>query len=122
MCRVCLGCLLVLVFERLSTVCLACGFVLLMPSFFALVCVGGVLLSQVPRSSSSLNTGDVFILDAGLQLYLWNGPEANMYEKSKGALAMQRIKVGFFLKISMPLVCMACIGLVFNLVWCCGIA
>ena len=77
---------------------------------------------QVPRSSSSLNTGDVFILDAGLQLYLWNGPEANMYEKSKGALAMQRIKVGFFLKISMPLVYVACIGLVFNLVWFCGIA
>eukprot|EP00904_Undaria_pinnatifida_P007549 jgi/Undpi1/3924/HiC_scaffold_16.g07292.m1 len=51
-----------------------------------------VRISEVPRSSSSLNTGDVFILDAGLQLYLWNGPEANMYEKSKGALAMQRIK------------------------------
>lgn len=49
--------------------------------------------AQVPCTSASLNTGDVFILDAGLQLYLWNGPDANMYEKSKGALAMQRIKV-----------------------------
>ena len=49
--------------------------------------------AQVPCTTGSLNTGDVFILDAGLQLYLWNGPDANMYEKSKGALAMQRIKV-----------------------------
>ena len=49
--------------------------------------------AQVPCTSASLNTGDVFILDAGLKLYLWNGPDANMYEKSKGALAMQRIKV-----------------------------
>ncbi|CAM9995060.1 unnamed protein product, partial [Laminaria digitata] len=52
-----------------------------------------VRISEVPCTSASLNTGDVFILDAGLQLYLWHGPDANMYEKSKGALAMQRIKV-----------------------------
>ena len=48
---------------------------------------------QVPCSTDSLNTGDVFILDAGLKLYLWSGAEANMYEKSKGVQTMQRIKV-----------------------------
>lgn len=41
----------------------------------------------------SLNTGDVFILDAGLKLFLWSGESANMYEKSKGVQMMQRIKV-----------------------------
>lgn len=48
---------------------------------------------QVPCSTDSLNTGDVFILDAGLKLYLWSGADANMYEKSKGVQTMQRIKV-----------------------------
>ncbi|CAM9905149.1 unnamed protein product, partial [Sphacelaria rigidula] len=51
-----------------------------------------VRCSEVPCSSSSLNTGDVFILDAGLKLFLWSGPEANMYEKSKGLQTMQRIR------------------------------
>ena len=51
------------------------------------------IINQVPCSSDSLNTGDVFILDAGLKLYLWSGENANMYEKSKGVQTMQRIKV-----------------------------
>ncbi|CAN0099992.1 unnamed protein product [Ascophyllum nodosum] len=51
-----------------------------------------VRVSEVPCSSASLNTGDVFILDAGLKLYLWSGPEANMYEKAKSLQTMQRIK------------------------------
>lgn len=50
-------------------------------------------IDQVPCSTDSLNTGDVFILDAGLKLYLWSGENANMYEKSKGVQTMQRIKV-----------------------------
>lgn len=49
--------------------------------------------SKVPCSASSLNNGDVFILDAGLNLYLWSGVDANMYEKSQGVQVMQRIKV-----------------------------
>lgn len=32
---------------------------------------------------SSLNSGDVFILDAGLILYQWNGKDASRSEKSK---------------------------------------
>eukprot|EP00752_Nemacystus_decipiens_P014256 g12677.t1 len=51
-----------------------------------------VRVSEVPCSTDSLNTGDVFILDAGLKLYLWSGENANMYEKSKGVQTMQRIK------------------------------
>ncbi|CAN0175582.1 unnamed protein product, partial [Ectocarpus sp. 4 AP-2014] len=51
-----------------------------------------VRVSEVPCSTDSLNNGDVFILDAGLKLYLWSGPDANMYEKSKGVQSMQRIK------------------------------
>lgn len=43
--------------------------------------------------TDSLNTGDVFILDAGLTLYLWTGENANMYEKSQGVQFLQRIKV-----------------------------
>ena len=34
---------------------------------------------------TSLNTGDVFILDLGLKLFQWNGPDANKYEKAKAA-------------------------------------
>jgi len=35
--------------------------------------------------ASALNQGDVFILDAGLAIYVWIGDEANAFEKSKGA-------------------------------------
>ena len=33
-------------------------------------------VQQVPFKASSLNKGDVFVLDGGLQLWQWNGPEA----------------------------------------------
>jgi advillin len=44
---------------------------------------------QVPVASSSLNDGDVFILDLGLTLYQFNGKQANRWEKTKG-LEMSR--------------------------------
>jgi len=44
-----------------------------------------VYVDEVPMSVSSLNQGDVFILDMGLKLYQWNG------SKSSGA---ERIKAG----------------------------
>ena len=37
----------------------------------------------VPLAASSLNAGDVFILDLGLTIYQWNGSEANKKEKAK---------------------------------------
>jgi len=39
--------------------------------------------TSVPVSTSSLNTGDVFILDQGLNIYQWNGSKAAGIEKHK---------------------------------------
>jgi len=44
-----------------------------------------VRVTQVELSHKSLNSGDVFILDAGLDLYQWNGRKAGPQEKAKGA-------------------------------------
>jgi len=40
-------------------------------------------VQQVEFKASSLNKGDVFVLDGGLQLFQWNGPEANPAEKRR---------------------------------------
>jgi len=48
--------------------------------------------SEVPVAASSLNKGDVFILDAGLKIYTWIGPEANAFEKMKGAALAQNLQ------------------------------
>ena len=44
-----------------------------------------VRVTQVDMSAKSLNSGDVFILDAGLDIYQWNGKKAGPQEKAKGA-------------------------------------
>ena len=41
---------------------------------------------QVPVLASSLNDGDVFILDAGVGVYTFIGSKADPFEKSKGAM------------------------------------
>lgn len=51
-----------------------------------------VRVNEVPANNQSLNTGDVFILDLGLQLFIYNGAEANRYEKAKGVEVTQKIK------------------------------
>eukprot|EP00466_Bigelowiella_natans_P006920 jgi/Bigna1/86413/estExt_fgenesh1_pg.C_100194 len=51
-----------------------------------------VLVSQVEMKSSSLNEGDVFILDCGLTLYRWIGSKANKYEKFKSMEVANKIK------------------------------
>lgn len=51
-----------------------------------------VRVTEVPLSNQSLNTGDVFILDLGLQLYIYNGQHANRYEKAKGVEVSQKIR------------------------------
>jgi len=51
-----------------------------------------VRVSQVELKTSSLNEGDVFILDLGLTLFQWNGSEANKYEKFKGLEMITVIK------------------------------
>lgn len=42
-----------------------------------------VRVMEVPLKSSSLNAGDVFVLDLGKKLMQWNGSEANKKEKAK---------------------------------------
>jgi hypothetical protein len=42
-----------------------------------------VRCTEVACESASLNTGDVFILDMGLQIFQWNGASANRHEISK---------------------------------------
>jgi hypothetical protein len=49
-------------------------------------------VNEVPTAHASLNTGDVFILDKGLTLFLYNGAQANRYEKAKGVEVIQKIK------------------------------
>jgi gelsolin len=43
-----------------------------------------LVIREVPLSHTSLNSGDVFILDAGLKLYQFNGAKSNIAEKRKG--------------------------------------
>lgn len=43
-----------------------------------------VRVIQVPIKVSSLNDGDVFVVDAGLELFQWNGKTAGVWEKRKG--------------------------------------
>lgn len=45
-----------------------------------------VRVSQVPIDVKSLNEGDVFILDAGLKLYQWQGKKAGKNEKARAGL------------------------------------
>lgn len=51
-----------------------------------------VRVSPVPVALSSLNKGDVFVLDKGLTIFVFNGPTANKYEKTKGLEVARRIK------------------------------
>jgi len=44
---------------------------------------GKLVVRQVPLSFQSLNSGDVFILDAGLKIYQWNGSSSSGQEKQK---------------------------------------
>ena len=50
-----------------------------------------VRVRQVPIARSSLNKGDVFILDAGLKIFIFNGPTCNKFEKAKGIEVAQAI-------------------------------
>jgi len=51
-----------------------------------------VRVSEVPNHVSSLNSGDVFILDAGKVIIQWNGSKAGVMEKAKGAEISQAIE------------------------------
>jgi len=51
-----------------------------------------IQVRQVPFDISSLNSGDVFILDLGLQLFQFNGSSSGLFEKHKGAEVVSRIR------------------------------
>jgi gelsolin len=49
---------------------------------------------EVPVKANSLDLGDTFILDAGLKVYVFIGPESNAFEKSKGGALAHNIVSG----------------------------
>jgi len=50
-----------------------------------------VRVTEVPLERASLNSGDVFVLDAGLRIWQWNGSKSGPMEKSKGATLTRAI-------------------------------
>jgi hypothetical protein len=46
----------------------------------------------VESSAASLNDGDVFILDMGLEIYQWNGASCNRMEKAKALTVCTRLR------------------------------
>jgi len=51
-----------------------------------------ITIDQVPAAKSRLQSGDVFILDAGLKIYQWNGSGANAFEKNKAMQFVNELK------------------------------
>eukprot|EP00457_Paulinella_chromatophora_P007581 gb/GEZN01007604.1/.p1 GENE.gb/GEZN01007604.1/~~gb/GEZN01007604.1/.p1 ORF type:complete len:371 (-),score=80.83 gb/GEZN01007604.1/:331-1443(-) len=51
-----------------------------------------VKVVQVPLSKDSLNQGDSFLLDMGMEIIQWNGPMAGVNEKRKGGEMIQSLK------------------------------
>eukprot|EP01111_Echinosteliopsis_oligospora_P001710 TRINITY_DN124_c0_g1_i1.p1 TRINITY_DN124_c0_g1~~TRINITY_DN124_c0_g1_i1.p1 ORF type:complete len:375 (+),score=121.39 TRINITY_DN124_c0_g1_i1:25-1125(+) len=51
-----------------------------------------IRVKEVPLTSGSLNSGDVFILDAGTTIIQWNGSASGAMEKAKGASVAQAIE------------------------------
>lgn len=44
-----------------------------------------LVVSEVTKAAASMNHGDIFIVDAGLKLYQWNGSASGPFEKNKAA-------------------------------------
>jgi hypothetical protein len=51
-----------------------------------------IRVSEVPLACSSLNMGDVFLLDAGLQLIQWNGPGSGARERRSAMEYIVKVK------------------------------
>jgi gelsolin len=51
-----------------------------------------IRVKEVPLTHNSLNSGDVFIVDAGKNIIQWNGSKAGIMEKAKGAEISQAIE------------------------------
>eukprot|EP00049_Salpingoeca_infusionum_P017156 m.351941 g.351941 ORF g.351941 m.351941 type:complete len:836 (+) comp16405_c0_seq1:595-3102(+) len=51
-----------------------------------------IRVSQVKLEAASMNSGDVFILDAGRSLFQWNGKDSSRVEKVKALEVISRIR------------------------------
>jgi len=51
-----------------------------------------IRVTQTKLDRSHLNDGDVFILDAGLQLWQWNGKQSTIFEKRKAEEIIEGLK------------------------------
>lgn len=52
-----------------------------------------VRISPVPVSGASLNNGDVFVLDAGLEIFMWRGSNSRqIFERVEGQNLVQKIE------------------------------
>ncbi|XP_072051174.1 gelsolin-like protein 1 [Amphiura filiformis] len=51
-----------------------------------------ISVKEVPFCQKSLDDTDVFILDAGLKYYQWNGSKSNHFERLKAAQYLQKMK------------------------------
>ena len=51
-----------------------------------------IRVAQVALSPASMNSGDVFILDAGRDLFQWNGKESTNVEKQKALEVVRKIR------------------------------
>ena len=51
-----------------------------------------IQVKQVPLDISSLNSGDVFVLDLGEKIFQFNGKTSGLFEKRKGGEIVSRIK------------------------------
>jgi len=51
-----------------------------------------VRVTQVPLAVSSMNEGDVFVLDAGLQIFTWFGSSASVFDKRKANEVVEDLK------------------------------
>jgi len=51
-----------------------------------------IRVNEVELSHKSLNSGDVFILDAGLKVFQWNGRSGGPTEKNRGSALARAIK------------------------------
>ena len=51
-----------------------------------------IRVRQVPLELASLNAGDVFLLDNGLELIQWNGPESNARERRQALQVVNQLK------------------------------
>jgi gelsolin len=51
-----------------------------------------IRVTEVKLEWKSLNNGDVFLLDAGLELFQWNGKTAGIHEKRKASEIIENLK------------------------------